>query len=64
MMTLDGGILLKYYCFASIFLWPILLVSVRRCDAFSVSGSVIFRASPLLLFILGFIVASVLEGLR
>jgi hypothetical protein len=57
-MVLDGGVLLKLYCMASLFLWPVLLIISRRRVPLSAAASTVFRASPLFLFILCFVMTS------
>ena len=60
-MVLDGGVLLKYYCVASLLLWPALLLFAYRHGKSSPTESALFRAAPLLLFVLCFVIASVIH---
>ena len=60
-MVLDGGVLMKYYCVASLLLWPALLWFAWRHGKFSPTESAVFQAAPLLLFVLCFVIASVVH---
>lgn len=63
-LVLDGGAFLKFYGIASLCMWPALMLFAYRHVQWSPTESTMFRASPLLLLIACFVIASVVMSIR